>query len=415
MNGKLIMPKQTAQKDAFFASLELYYSSYKRGEEWYNNNQFKQQIQISLPYLSQGAKDGPYLVKQSELTRYFGLVNYDYSKRPGRAQITHSGIRFYNAYLQNNLELQLKIIMEAIFKNSFGRNNTAILSSDSDIDPPKLFLKSIVDLNGISTNGLAYLLYVTHDLKIAYGDAIIELSKTNNKDREIPLNVSNKYSDVKFTSFLTSIGITHQIEGAYYLSDFVKENYFNEIKNMSIYNRPPDLLLTLSEDMGVEYDEMSLKTYPTTDIDQDRIISSFAYDIKTERFKKQNNRMPVLYREGNAFRYKTNARLSKTALVLANYKCRINNEHTTFISKLGKPYMEAHHLIPMMAQKDISINLDRIENIVSICPICHAAIHLGDTATRLDLLKSLYDMKKNELVSVGLNMSFGDLFSTYYA
>src|SRR5574344_1387127 len=184
MEEKLIMPKQTGQKDAFYASLQLYYNSYKNGDKWYSNNDFKNNIKTLLPYLGRGAQDGPYLVKQSELTRYFGLVEYDYSGKPGKAHITDSGIRFYNAYLENNTNLQSEIIMDAIFNKSFGRNNTAIQSSDSDVDAPKLFLKAIVDLDGVTTKGLAYLLYVTHNLKINYNDAIIELSKTDNRDRE---------------------------------------------------------------------------------------------------------------------------------------------------------------------------------------------------------------------------------------
>ena len=232
MDNNLIMPKQTGQKDAFYASLQLYYNSYKAGEEWYDNSRFKENIQKLLPYLSAGAQDGPYLVKQSELTRYFGLVYYDYSGRPGKAHITDSGIRFYNAYLQNNAEIQKEIIMDSIFNLSFGRNNTAIQSSNSDVDAPKLFLKSIVDLDGITTKGLAYLLYVTHNLKINYNDAIVELSKTNDRDREIPIEVANKYRDVKFTSLLTSLGITISENGKYFLSEFTKEHYLNKIKNL---------------------------------------------------------------------------------------------------------------------------------------------------------------------------------------
>ena len=137
----LIMPKQTAQLDAFYASLEIYYKAFKKGEEWHSNVNFKKEIKKALPYLAAGAQDGPYLVKQSELTRYFGLVQYEYSK-PGKAHITDKGIRFYNAYLQNNLDLQLDIIMDSIFNLSFGRNNTAIQSSDSDVDAPKLLLQT---------------------------------------------------------------------------------------------------------------------------------------------------------------------------------------------------------------------------------------------------------------------------------
>ena len=234
MAGTLIMPKQTGQKDAFYSSLQLYYESYKHGEEWYSNSDFKIRIQELLPYLSRGAQDGPYLVKQSELTRYFGLVHYDYSHRIGRAKITDSGIRFYNAYLQNDNKTQIDIIMNAIFNNSFGRNNTAIKSSDSNVDAPKLFLKSMYDLGSITRRGLAYLLYVTHDLQIEYNDAISELNKSNDFDREIPIEVANKYGDVKFTVLLNSLGIVDEIDRKYKISNYVLSNYSKKIKNQSL-------------------------------------------------------------------------------------------------------------------------------------------------------------------------------------
>lgn len=407
------MPKQTGQKDAFYASLQLLYNSYKNGEKWYSNENFKIEIQKLLPYLSKGAQDGPYLVKQSELVRYFGLAEYDYSSKPGKSHITDTGIRFYNAYLQNNEQLQRDILMNSIINNSFGRNNSAIQSSDSDIDPPKLFMKAIVDLDGITSKGLAYLLYVTHDLKINYNDAIIELNKSDNRDREIPIEVSNKYNDVKFTVLLNSLGIVIKNEDVYRLSEYTSNNYLEQIKHLSIYNKEPELVLTLRE----EYDESLAYIIDEpllTDIDQNKIIESYAYDITGEKFKLQNNRIPIPIKVGNRFKYKTNPRISKTALEIANHICMGDHNHITFISKLGKPFMEAHHLIPMSAQKDFSINLDRIENIVSICPICHSAIHLGDDATRLELLKKLYDLKEKELKSVGINISFGELFTKYY-
>ena len=408
MAATLIMPKQTGQKDAFYASLQLYYESYQRGEEWYSNTDFKVKIQELLPYLSTGAQDGPYLVKQSELTRYFGLVYYDYSKHIGKAKITNTGIRFYKAYLQNDDKTQIDIIMNAIFNHSFGRNNTAIKSSDSDVDAPKLFLKSMYDLNHITRKGLAYLLYLTHDLQIEYNDAIAELNKTNDFHREIPIKVSNKYGDVKFTVLLNSLGIVDEVNKNYKLSDYILVNYSDEIKELSIYNKKPELILTLNED------DLENDTDTNDDVTQDKIITAFRYDIASVKFNKQNNRIPEPCKKGSTIRYKTNARIAKTALHLANYTCEINPEHITFISKLGKPYMEAHHLIPMAYQKDFSINIDRIENIVSICPICHSAIHLGDVSTRLGLLKKLFDEREECLKKTGLNITFEELFLKYY-
>lgn len=415
MSHSLIMPKQTGQIDAFYASLQLYYNSYKRGEQWYSNNKFKVEIQRLLPYLSRGAQDGPYLVKQSELTRYFGLVLYDYSTQTGRGHITDRGIRFYNAYLQNNKDLQLDIIMESILNDSFGKNNTAIKSSSSNIDPPKLFIKAILDLNGISRRDLAYLIYVTHDKQIGYNDALNEF-RSADQDREIniPQLVSNKYSDVKFTGFLTDLGICSSSDGqTYSLSNYVKSKYIDQIRKLSIYNSKPEIIYTLRDELDETLEE-NLEEEIASDPTQTQIISSFAYDINSKKFKEQNNRMPISYRTKNGVKYKTNPRIAKTALQLANFKCEFSEDHVTFISKLGYQYMEAHHLIPMHAQKDFSINIDRIENIVSICPICHSGIHLGNSSVRIEYLKKLYDLKISNLKSAGLNISFGELFTKYY-
>ena len=78
----LIMPKQTARVDVFYASLKIFYDSYNQNEEWVSNKDYKELIQKLLPDLSQGAQDGAFLVKQSELTRYFGFVYRDYNGNP---------------------------------------------------------------------------------------------------------------------------------------------------------------------------------------------------------------------------------------------------------------------------------------------------------------------------------------------
>ena len=412
MPHTLIMPKQTGRKDVFYASLELFYNAYKTGQIWVTNEEYKEKIQQLIPSLSQGAQDAAYLVKQSELTRYFGLAYRDY---PGRkTKITDRGIRFYNAFLQNDEDLQLDIIMHSIFNDSFGRNNTAIEHSNSDVDAPKLFIKAMYDLGGITRKDLAYLIYVTHDKQISYNDALNEFrSSTEDREINIPQLVSNKYSDVKFTVLLTSLGICVEQDGKYFISNKILKKYENEIKKLSIYNREPEIILTLNEEI-VFSDNQNFEE-EVEQSTQKRIITSFGYDLNSEKFKKQNNRTPVFFKTKTGIKYKTNPRISKTALQLANYMCQINqNEHKTFISKLGQQYMEAHHLIPMHAQKDFSINLDRIENIVCICPNCHSAIHLGTDAVRLECLKALYDLKIKDLIKVGLNISFGDLFIKYY-
>lgn len=398
MDNILILPKQTGQFDAFITSLKLYYDSYKRKEQWYSNNDFKAKILKELPYLAKGAKNPAYLVKQSELTRYFGLVFYDYKSYIGRAHITDEGIKFYEAYLNDNKELQLDIIMNSICNNSFGRNNTAVKSSNSDIDPPKLFLKSIIDMNGITKKSLAYLFYLTNNLEINYYDSIIELSKIDSNEVNIPEKFINKYNDIKFMILLEMIGIVKKKNKIYFLSDYVNDKYSDKIRNLSIYNKEPD----------IKYDE-------SDENNKINIFYSEPYDLNSDLFQNENNRIPVKSTNNKKNeRYKTNNRISKTVLDKSNYKCIIDNNHKTFKTKIEKQYMEPHHFIPMAAQKDFKINLDRIENIVSICPTCHCAIHYGNKETRFKLVEKIYKLKEKKLKEVGLNISLNDLFNKYY-
>ncbi|MFQ6726948.1 MAG: hypothetical protein ACLRFF_01165 [Alphaproteobacteria bacterium] len=415
MPHTLIMPKQTGQQDAFYESLRLLYESHRRGEEWYSNTDFKREIKIALPYLAKGAQDGPYLVKQSELTRYFGFVFYDYSTAIGRSHITDAGIKFFEAYLRNDIEAQIEMLMNSIFTISFGRDNTAIEHSDSDVDAPKLFIKAMFDLGGISRKDLAYLLYVTHDKQVSYKDALKEFqSAVGEREINIPENVRNKYSDVKFTVLLTAFGICEDNANVYSLSDFIKTKYRHQIEQLSIYNKEPEVILSLDEELE-EDNDANVSDLTLDEELQQKILTSFVYDVNSEKFKRQNNRKPIPAKAGHGNRYKTNPRISKTALALAECKCQCHpDEHITFLSKLGQQYMEAHHLIPMCAQKDFDVNLDRIENIVSICPICHSAIHLGADSVRLEILKTLYDMKIDGLKEAGLDISFGDLYTKYY-
>lgn len=130
------------------------------------------------------------------------------------------------------------------------------------------------------------------------------------------------------------------------------------------------------------------------------------------------NRKPELKTNGNNKRYKTDPRIAKTAIEASEFICEygkiIKEPHKTFKSKNGNYYMEGHHLIPMKAQKDYAINIDRPENIISLCPICHRAIHNACNPEKLKILKTLFEIREKKLESVGLKINFEDLYNKYY-
>lgn len=141
------------------------------------------------------------------------------------------------------------------------------------------------------------------------------------------------------------------------------------------------------------------------DIDIPEFIEDYEEQITVEKaeaytnkvsLEKSNNRKPLIvkYSYGRAI-YFRDPMLVKTVLLENDYKCEISNDHITFESKNNHQYSEGHHLIPMKFQmKYLNINLDHVDNIFSLCPICHNAIHYGSDVERRRRLHILYNSEK---------------------
>lgn len=114
-----------------------------------------------------------------------------------------------------------------------------------------------------------------------------------------------------------------------------------------------------------------------------------------------------------------NPQLTKSAIINADYQCEVDANHTTFLNQHDKHYMEGHHLIPCTEKNAKSIwhkfnrNIDCIENIVSLCPNCHRAIHLGNNDEKRKILKKLLDSRLSILKNVGIDITEEFLFQVY--
>lgn len=414
--GNLIMPKQTAKLDKFLYSLEIFYQSFKSNDPDVPNSVFKQKMTDHFEDLRE-RNDGAKIVKQSEMTRYFGLAIRSYSNNT--TTITDRGISFYDSYNNRNTDLCIDLIVESILNDSFGRHNTAIKSSDADVDPPKLFTRGMLDLDGITRSDLALLLYYTHDMQLSYEDACIELKRVRYSSSDATVIVAqekvNKYGDPKFSVFLNNIGFCQlDTDRKYQLSSYVRLHYLGELSKLNIYNSTPAVIRCSNPTM---FEDLSKDTKDTdcNSTYKDNVSQTIAYDMNSVTFERQNNRIPE--NTGNnvkSNRYPTDTRLAKTALLLAGYQCELDNSHVTFTSKNDTQFMEAHHLIPMTAQVDFTVNLDRVENIVSLCPNCHSAIHYGNDSERKLIMTKLYNERREKLENVNLEIDVNSLFSKYY-
>jgi len=112
--------------------------------------------------------------------------------------------------------------------------------------------------------------------------------------------------------------------------------------------------------------------------------------------------------------YPRNPKVGKRAIKKAVYLCEYDNSHITFTSaSTGKPFMEAHHLISITKQRQIwekyGVNVDCVENVISLCPSCHRAIHLAKKAERKKIVEKLYLDRNDEFKKIGLNVDLKDI------
>lgn len=117
-------------------------------------------------------------------------------------------------------------------------------------------------------------------------------------------------------------------------------------------------------------------------------------------------------------RFRTNPLLGKIAIKKAYYSCEKDYQHETFISKkTQQKYMEAHHLIPVCFQKEVwdkyHINIDCVENLVSLCPTCHKAIHYGTKEVQRKMITELFTRCAPKYKAVGLNITLEEIFKFY--
>lgn len=133
----------------------------------------------------------------------------------------------------------------------------------------------------------------------------------------------------------------------------------------------------------------SQDTYTDEELD---LLSKKTYTHKTSSNKNSNRR-------------DTDDKLLRTAIQKNKCRCALNPEHITFAGANGlSNYLEGHHLIPLAAQSSFpNINLDRIENIVPLCPNCHQALHHGTLEVREALLTQLQELYSTGLTALGFS------------
>lgn len=121
-----------------------------------------------------------------------------------------------------------------------------------------------------------------------------------------------------------------------------------------------------------------------------------------------------LVKDGYLYR-KLDLQAAADALAKAEYKCEVDSSHNTTISNISKKnYTEAYHLVPLNRWYNFGPSLDVMENIVSLCPLCHNVLLYGK-GEKFGILKNLWDKRKNILKKCGIELSEEEFFAYYGA
>lgn len=158
-------------------------------------------------------------------------------------------------------------------------------------------------------------------------------------------------------------------------------------------------------------------------IDIENTIKDMLYENEVEKIlvsessKSELNHVlqpkSVLVEETN-LAYTRNPKVGAVAIMMADYRCQINTSHRTFTSRRTKRnYVEAHHLIPIAYQGLFESGIDTIENITSLCPVCHRCVHYGEDCERLQLIQLLHKSFQKQLFQVGIEIKEKELLELY--
>ena len=155
--------------------------------------------------------------------------------------------------------------MESLEKTTFGRNNFGCPESNSDVEPPALFIRASIDLGYMTYKEFAYLLWKLEDVGHNYTDSINEVKlKRGNGSLELG-EEANKYIDCKPIMILLRWGFLSELEeNSNYgkkviINPVVYQKFEKRLRNLKVYNIDMNVISEDDVDSNNEFDTSDLK------------------------------------------------------------------------------------------------------------------------------------------------------------
>lgn len=231
--SKIVIPKHSADVDEMKAVLKIHYEA----NDWVKGSDFKRNLMAII-----GADQYPSSYpKKAQVPAYFGFLESDVSSggRITERRITESGREMYEAILSDDNDTKRRLLMEALEKMVFGRNNAGSPSSNSDIEPPVLLVKCILDTGYCTSGEYAYLVWALNDACKKYYESLDEIIKARGAGSIAVNREANEYKDWKPVLAMLRWGFLIKSDDdaqRVLLHPDVIDNYSDRLIKLKVYN-----------------------------------------------------------------------------------------------------------------------------------------------------------------------------------
>lgn len=234
--GKIVMPKNSALLNEIESVLKIYYEA----NDWIPNDVYKARLKALIG-------DDQYsssYTKKAQITSYFGFTIWEDIHNPqSLRKITSAGKKMYEALLAWDTEKVQAVLMTALETVKFGRDNYGCPDSNTDVEPPALFIRAILDLGYLTYREFAWLLWKLEDIGANYTDSVQELRGLRSRGAIQLVDEANKYADCKPIMILVRWGFLAEDETVnaanvkhIIIAPAVLEKYRSRLRNLKIYN-----------------------------------------------------------------------------------------------------------------------------------------------------------------------------------
>jgi hypothetical protein len=272
--GKIVIPKHDALE------MEIVLKIHYEDNDWIKESDFKRRLQ-TLIGSEQYSSSYP---KKAQIPAYFGFLESKLTPggRVSERRITESGREMYRAIVSNDDETKQRLVMEALENMIFGRNNAGVTSSDSDIEPPALLVKCILDTGYCTSKEYAFLIWSLNDLGKKYYESLRTII-AHRSAGGVEINAeAEKYKDWKPILAMIRWGFLIKSDDdaqKVLLSSKVIDKYSDRLQKLKVYN-----IDKIKGDEDVDFDEITISMDYGKSYKPFRIDDSNASKVKEGHF-----------------------------------------------------------------------------------------------------------------------------------